>query len=323
VDQIARELRLVPPLSLSQAGCGANGAPEAIADAHAVADQRDKHTVEPDAASIREGDPRAEAQPPQPETVQPVKATEAEPKSDYIKLDRDFPAPPKSNSDDHTRTTLRSGPPRRRLRWYAIAAVIGLLLLALNTVYSSELANIYSTLRSANQRLVSSIQSMDLWPRRELNGAGFASGAANPGAAKTPVSNQEPPKLPLPELNATLKNGAFPEAVGKNSDSASTTPLPIEASTQPQTDAVPAKKPEPKPRALVFEVVGLSSVRAKPSAQADIIAELEPGRRVRILSRSRDYYQVQSLDDASIRGYVHREDAAFEQRNPSQAPTSR
>jgi hypothetical protein len=201
------------------------------------------------------------------------------------------------------------------LRWYAIAAVLGLLLLALNTVYSSELANIYSTLWSANQRLVSSIQSMELWPRQELNGAGIASGAANPGAAKTPLSNHEPQKLPSPELNTKLENGAFSEAMGKNSDSVSPTPSPMEASTEPQTDAPPAKKPEPKPRAVVFEVVGLSSVRARPNSAAEIVAELEPGRRIKILSQSREYYQVQSLDDQSLRGYVHREDAAFERRN--------
>jgi hypothetical protein len=59
-------------------------------------------------------------------------------------------------------------------------------------------------------------------------------------------------------------------------------------------------------------VTGLSTVRATPSDRAEIIGELEPGSKVRILAKSRDYYHVRSMDKKPLRGYVHREDAFFE-----------
>jgi len=64
----------------------------------------------------------------------------------------------------------------------------------------------------------------------------------------------------------------------------------------------------------IFEVVGASYVRDKPSSEADIIATLQPGTRVQVLAQTQDYFQVRSLEDRGIRGYVHREDAFFERR---------
>ena len=64
----------------------------------------------------------------------------------------------------------------------------------------------------------------------------------------------------------------------------------------------------------IFEVVGASYVRDKPSSEADIIATLQPGTRVQVLAQTQDYFQVHSLEDRGIRGYVHREDAFFERR---------
>ena len=63
-----------------------------------------------------------------------------------------------------------------------------------------------------------------------------------------------------------------------------------------------------------FEVVGASYVRDKPASEAEIIATLQPGTRIEVLARTRDYFQVRSLEDRAIRGYVHREDAFFERR---------
>jgi hypothetical protein len=61
-----------------------------------------------------------------------------------------------------------------------------------------------------------------------------------------------------------------------------------------------------------FEVVGASLVRNHPSSNADIIATLEPGTRVIVVRRNREYYWVRSVGTEPIRGYVHREDAFFE-----------
>jgi general secretion pathway protein A len=68
----------------------------------------------------------------------------------------------------------------------------------------------------------------------------------------------------------------------------------------------------------IFEVVGASYVRDKPASEAEIIATLQPGTRIQVLAQTRDYFQVRSLEDRAIRGYVHREDAFFERRK--QAP---
>ena len=61
-------------------------------------------------------------------------------------------------------------------------------------------------------------------------------------------------------------------------------------------------------------VIADSLLRKRPSASAEIIGTLEPGSRVTVLARAGDFYQVRSLDNNPIRGYVHREDAFFERK---------
>jgi hypothetical protein len=82
------------------------------------------------------------------------------------------------------------------------------------------------------------------------------------------------------------------------------------SSASPEPD--PLKNSDSRRRSVTLEVVGRSKVRAEPSAASEIIAELEPGERVTLLARTRDYYHVRSVDDRTIRGYVHREDAFFQ-----------
>jgi hypothetical protein len=67
-------------------------------------------------------------------------------------------------------------------------------------------------------------------------------------------------------------------------------------------------------RQNIVTVVSASLVRSKPADKAEIISTLEPGSRVAVLARSRDYYLVRSFDPP-IRGYVHREDAFFDRKN--------
>jgi hypothetical protein len=62
----------------------------------------------------------------------------------------------------------------------------------------------------------------------------------------------------------------------------------------------------------IYRVSGASFVRNKPTADAEIIDTLEPGARVAILSRSREYLRVRSLGEVKVLGFVHREDAFFE-----------
>lgn len=63
-----------------------------------------------------------------------------------------------------------------------------------------------------------------------------------------------------------------------------------------------------------FEVTGpFSFVRSNPRPDAKVIATLQPGTAVKVLSMRGDYFRVQaSVDGQTVRGYVHREDAFFE-----------
>ena len=80
-----------------------------------------------------------------------------------------------------------------------------------------------------------------------------------------------------------------------------------------QTDA----KAKPKERSSLprtLRVFDASFVRDKPRSDANITGMLEPGTRIRVQSKTGDYFRVRSLDKdrEPISGYVHREDAFFE-----------
>ena len=60
-----------------------------------------------------------------------------------------------------------------------------------------------------------------------------------------------------------------------------------------------------------FEVVQDSFLRDKPESNA-AITTLPPGTRVRVEGKNGDYLRVRSLDDPTLRGYVHREDVFFD-----------
>ena len=61
-----------------------------------------------------------------------------------------------------------------------------------------------------------------------------------------------------------------------------------------------------------LRVYDASFVRDKPRSDANITGMLEPGTRIRVQSKTGDYFHVRSLDREPISGYVHREDAFFE-----------
>jgi hypothetical protein len=71
------------------------------------------------------------------------------------------------------------------------------------------------------------------------------------------------------------------------------------------------EKTPPLSRKSVQVVFENSIVRDRPASNAEIIATLRPGARVRLLGRKGDYWQIHSGDPEIIRGYVHREDAFF------------
>jgi len=85
------------------------------------------------------------------------------------------------------------------------------------------------------------------------------------------------------------------------------TPLATSLDPNPtQTDA------KAKPKERTYRVFDASFVRDKPRSDANITGMLEPGTRIKIQSKTGDYFRVRSLDRDPISGYVHREDAFFE-----------
>ena len=80
------------------------------------------------------------------------------------------------------------------------------------------------------------------------------------------------------------------------------------ADPKPQTDA------NAKPKERTYRVSDFSFVRDKPRSDANITGTLEPGTRIKVQSKTGDYFRVRSLDrdKEPISGYVHREDAFFE-----------
>jgi hypothetical protein len=110
--------------------------------------------------------------------------------------------------------------------------------------------------------------------------------------------------------NAPLENAATGASKPQPSDSKPISVNSPVGGTAKQNGG--SKKKEPS--AGIFEVVGASYVRDKPASDAEIVATLQPGTRVQVLTQTQDYFQVRSLEDPGIRGYVHREDAFFERR---------
>jgi general secretion pathway protein A len=81
-----------------------------------------------------------------------------------------------------------------------------------------------------------------------------------------------------------------------------------ELDKQTQSEA----KNKTKERSGTLRVYDASFVRDKPRSDANITATLEPGTRIKVQSKTGDYFRVRSLDREPITGYVHREDAFFE-----------
>ena len=71
-------------------------------------------------------------------------------------------------------------------------------------------------------------------------------------------------------------------------------------------------EPKAKAKERTYRVSDASFVRDKPRSDANITGMLEPGTRIKIQSKTGDYFRIRSLDREPISGYVHREDAFFE-----------
>jgi hypothetical protein len=86
------------------------------------------------------------------------------------------------------------------------------------------------------------------------------------------------------------------------------TPPSTSVDPNPPTDA------KAKPKERIYRVSDASFVRDRPRSDANITGMLEPGTRIKVQSKTGDYFRVRSLDRdrEPISGFVHREDAFFE-----------
>ena len=334
IDQVARELRIAAPRSPQK-----QPAPAGLSDSRTMAAPfaDDAGSTAKDAVPLDVETPKAAVVHPQssgsaalhrPRTTENLHGYSGGNKSTVP----DGNGPPKSDTYSRAGTdelTHFYVLPRERnaisllhSRWIPVAAAIGLLLLVIGKIVSSsQLADIYSGASNADRTPVAGVPIPQAQQKRavdsvESNGAAVAPQAAAPitsGHEQTQTAADQPKE----ERKAHPSN-APAETNVKKTEPTNASPSEL----QPKTNAPPeqpAKIPadnqhENKPPAVTFEVVGTSIVRDKPSDKAKIIGDLEPGSRVTVLAESRDYFHVRSLDDQSIRGYVHREDAFFRRK---------
>jgi general secretion pathway protein A len=115
--------------------------------------------------------------------------------------------------------------------------------------------------------------------------------------------------ITIPMTKESRETDAFPGTVDSQSSKSET---PITTSTDPNKQPQPDGKTKAKER--TYRVVDTSFVRDKPRSDANITGTLEPGTRIKVQSKTGDYFRVRSLDRDRelISGYVHQEDAFFE-----------
>ena len=97
---------------------------------------------------------------------------------------------------------------------------------------------------------------------------------------------------------------------GKSAKAAQSQRLAVVETKRPAS--VEPQKTEARRPQSGFAVVDNSYVRDKPTSKADVIATLRPGTHIQVVGRFGDYFEVRSLDNEAIRGYVHKEDAFFQ-----------
>ncbi len=204
-----------------------------------------------------------------------------------------------------------------RLRWYAAATVAGLLLLGINFLSSSRLANFFSTAPNAKRT-----PSWDNSPYRSSQRDTANSVEFTGTLVALSNTTMTPPTTPERALSAAKADGKldrqFPTKIvnGKKTAPLKASQLQAPRDLEPQRKTA-ANLPAPNRNRSAhaeksLKVTSPSLLRKKPSASAAIISSLEPGSRVVVLAKSGDFYHIRSLDKQPMRGYIHREDAFFE-----------
>ena len=131
-------------------------------------------------------------------------------------------------------------------------------------------------------------------------------------ASELLISSPTGDAITIPTIKEYRKSEASP-AVVDSQNSKGEVPITLaDPNKQPQPEG--KTKAKERTSSGTYRVVEDSFVRDKPRSDANITGTLEPGTRIKIQSKTGDYFRVRSLDKdrEPISGYVHREDAFFE-----------
>jgi general secretion pathway protein A len=129
-------------------------------------------------------------------------------------------------------------------------------------------------------------------------GAGFLLGGASGDTVVEPRIEPKQPQATPPSVDSgSLKHE---------------TPVTTSGEFDKQTQSEAKNKTKERSYSGTLRVYDASFVRDKPRSDANITGTLEPGTRIKVQSKTGDYFRVRSLDREPISGYVHREDAFFE-----------
>ena len=237
-----------------------------------------------------------------------VKATEEErkPASRQASYDderlEEFPATLKQ--------PLRRPRDRRSRAGVAIAIVLAVIVLAGTLLYSQQSGSLAAF--GVNIDDLVGVRWKNPYPRDDIN-----------------QDNVAPLLRPHLQMTASRDSEFFTEnptgdgitgLSKKDSKQSETSPASVEIQSPkngtPQATSLDPNpiqsEPKAKPKERTYRVSDASFVRDKPRSDANITGMLEPGTRIKIQSKTGDYFRVRSLDREPISGYVHREDAFFE-----------
>ena len=122
-----------------------------------------------------------------------------------------------------------------------------------------------------------------------------------PPAGNTPADPQRPERT-----GPATESGTFSD----NSNAQQAEPHQL-APSKPEPPSVEGGSEEQTSNLGNFEVIANSFVRDTPQSDAAIITTLKPGTLVRVEGKTGNYFDIRSLNNPSIHGYVHQEDAFF------------
>jgi hypothetical protein len=201
--------------------------------------------------------------------------------------------------------------------WYALAGLAALSLPVLTVTKSGPIPSLPGS--TATHIVTDGIATASFDGTRSYDGGLREAVFISPSS---PI-NAAPPRLDV-VVSQGLRPVSGMETAAQPAEQQQTTPGKLRQTslsranthglTDPAESAAAGEKKAASPAGKTLRVSAASLLRKKPRANAEIIGTLEAGSRVVVLSRSSDFYHVRSLENGSLRGYVHREDAFFEPR---------